>query len=448
MFTSCQARYATICEETNDLVSPSASGDMERVLALGVELQGTRAQETRASMEELSRLVETAGGEVVESYVQKRTRPDPALYVGRGKAEEIYQLARRARVQTIVFDEELKPNQQRSLEEITNTKVVDRTRLILDIFAQRASTREGKLQVELAQLTYLMPRLTERFGRFEQQVGGIGTRGPGERKLEVDRRRLRDRMAALKRDLEKVRSERSVQRSVRRSVPVPQVALLGYTNAGKSTLLNALIAKHAGAPQTGRPSVYADDKLFATLDPTTRRIRMPSGRIILFTDTVGFIRKLPTELIAAFRATLEETASADLLVHVVDASDPAWEEQAQTVLQIMKDLHLNELPVLTAYNKMDRLSPTQKREFEAHGGCLLSAGKGLGISEFLERTELALSKQWIEKELLLPYTQRAQLSLLHEHTKIISEECVEEGIRLRFRAHPATLAQILHDSRQ
>jgi GTPase len=360
---------------------------MERVIAVGVQLGHESAKEATASFEELARLIQTAGGQWAGSLTQKRPRPDPALYIGKGKAEELRGLVRMERAQTIVFDSELKPNQQRALEEITQAKIVDRTRLILDIFAQRARTREGKLQVELAQLSYLLPRLTERFGRFEQQTGGIGTRGPGERKLEVDRRRLRDRMAALKEDLEKVRRQRDQQRAVRRSVPIPQVALMGYTNTGKSTLLNALVSVYSGSSKSKEPQVYADDKLFATLDPTTRRVRLPSGRIVLFTDTVGFIRKLPTELVAAFRATLEETAAASLLVHVVDASDPDWNEQAQTVLRIVRDLQMDQLPVLTAYNKMDRLSPSQIESFSAEGGIVLSASKKQGLHEFLSRVE-------------------------------------------------------------
>jgi GTP-binding protein HflX len=228
---------------------------------------------------------------------------------------------------------------------------------------------------------------------------------------------------------------------------VPQVALVGYTNAGKSTLLNALLKKSAGAPKADRHQVYADDKLFATLDPTTRRIALSSGRIILFTDTVGFIRKLPTELIAAFRATLEETATADLLVHVVDASDPSWEIQVQAVARILKDIRMDQLPVLMAYNKMDRLSPSQKRGFEARGGLVVSAGTGERLKEFLETVEETLARQWIEKEMIVPYSDRVRLALIHEYTEILAQESVEGGLWFRIRSHPVTLAQI-HDAGQ
>ncbi len=363
---------------------------MERVITVGVQLAKVSTAEANASLEELTRLVETAGGTVIDTLSQNRDRPDPAFFIGKGKAEELSRLVQRHGVRTIVLNEPLKPGQQQNLEEVTQAKVVDRTRLILDIFAQRARTREGKLQVELAQLSYLLPRLTERFGRFEQQTGGIGTRGPGERKLEVDKRRLRDRMTSVKKDLEHVRRQRDQQRAVRRSVPIPQVAIMGYTNAGKSTLLNALVAMYGGSSKTKDPQVYADDKLFATLDPTTRRIRLPSGRFVLFTDTVGFIRKLPTELVAAFRATLEETAGANLLVHVIDASGADWEDQAHTVLEIVRELHMEKLPVLTAYNKMDRLSPSQIERFSAEEGIVLSASQKIGLKEFLERVEEAL----------------------------------------------------------
>jgi GTP-binding protein HflX len=414
---------------------------MEKVVTVGIYRNPAALAASNSSLAELERLVETAGGQVVEMHQQRRNTPEPATFVGKGKAEELAQRAVALQVNTLVFDEELRPGQQRNLEEITGVKVVDRTRLILDIFAQRARTREGILQVELAQLSYMLPRITERFGRFEQQVGGIGTRGPGERKLEVDKRRIRDRITHLRGQIEKIRGERSLQRSVRRSVPMPQVALVGYTNAGKSTLLNALLdsaGKHSGAE---RHHVYADDKLFATLDPTTRRIRMQTGRTILFSDTVGFIQKLPTELIAAFRATLEEVGTADLILHVVDASDPDWQTQENTVLQILKDLALDSLPRITAYNKMDRLSTAQIDFFTKRGGVLLAAQQHRGLEDLLKAAETELSRQWVEKDLLLPFAAGAQLAQMHEHMDVLSQETTEQGIRVRVRTHPATLAQ-------
>ncbi len=422
---------------------------MEKVISVALQRQSQTDDAVRSSLEELDELVDTAGGTVIESHTQKKDRPDPATFIGKGKVVELAEAAQKLGVHTLVFDDELKPVQQKNLEEITGAKVVDRTRLILDIFAQRARTREGQLQVELAQLKYMLPRITQRFGRFEQQTGGIGTRGPGERKLEIDQRRVRDRMVALQRDIEKVSGERALQRSVRRSVPVPQVALVGYTNAGKSTLLNKLLTQNVGTSKKELHRVYADDKLFATLDPTTRRIRLANGRTILFTDTVGFIRKLPTELVAAFRATLEETASADLLVHVLDASDPDWPEHEQTVLSILKDLQMDQLPLVTAYNKMDRLSSSQKRRMDALDGCLVSAGTGDGIERFLQRIENKLTEQWVEKDIFVPYINRARMALIHEHTDILSQTSAETGVQFRIRSHPVTLAQILHhDARQ
>jgi GTP-binding protein HflX len=413
---------------------------MEKVIAVSIQRQGQSDATVHASMEELEELVATAGGEVIESHTQKKDRPDSATFIGKGKAAELAERALQLKVRTLVFDDELKPVQQRNLEEVTGSKVVDRTRLILDIFAQRARSREGILQVELAQLNYMLPRITERFGRFEQQTGGIGTRGPGERKLEVDRRRIRDRMAALQKQIEKISGERALQRSVRRSIPVPQVALVGYTNAGKSTLLNALLQHSAGAPKGERHRVYADDKLFATLDPTTRRIHLPSGRTILFTDTVGFIRKLPTELIASFRATLEETASADLLVHVIDVSSSNWPSREKTVLEILRDLKMADLPLVTAYNKIDRLSPSQKRRLVSGEGILLSAKSGERMGEFLRAIERKLTAQWTEKDVFVPYSDHARLALIHEHTEILAQDTMEGGIRFRIRSHPSTFA--------
>jgi GTP-binding protein HflX len=419
---------------------------MENVIAVGVQLPGQDTRAIHASLEELERLVETAGGRVVERRLQKRERRDPALYIGKGKAAEIRAAARALEVRTIVFDEELKPSQQRNLEEIFEAKVVDRTRLILDIFAQRARSREGILQVELAQLHYRLPRLTGYGTMLDSQTGGIGTRGPGERKLEVDRRKIRDRMAHLKIQIEKISGERALQRSVRRSIPVPQISLVGYTNTGKSTLLNALLRHTSGASRTAGREVYADDKLFATLDPTTRRIHLPSGRTVLATDTVGFIRKLPTELVAAFRATLEETASADLLVHVIDASDPNWRAQEKTVVDVLKDLAMDQLPRLAAYNKIDCLLPSQRHPFQSRDGALISAQTGEHLGEFLEAVEQHLARQWIEKEVFIPFQEGRRLSLVHEYLEILSQKSTPQGIRLRLRGYPATFAQIFHDA--
>lgn len=416
---------------------------MERVVAVSVQTSADSSASVRTSLEELHRLIETAGGQLLESAVQKRDRPDPATFIGRGKIEELALLRQKLQIQTFIFDQPLKPAQQRHLEEGLGTKVIDRTRLILDIFAQRARTREGQLQVELAQLAYRLPRITEMFGRFEQQTGGIGTRGPGERKLEIDSRRIRDRMAHLKKQIEKVRQERAVQRRVRRSVPVPQVALVGYTNAGKSTLLNALLKLSAGAPKATMHQVYADDKLFATLDPTTRRIRLPSGRVILFSDTVGFIQNLPTELVAAFRATLEEVENADLLLTVVDASDPAWKDQEKTVDELLTRLKIDGLPRLTAYNKIDALAPKKQEALTHSGEYLISARTGTGLRELLDVIEERLSEQWIEKDLLLTYKEGGRLAQLHNHMDVLQQEMTDQGIRIRVRAHPSTLSQWL-----
>lgn len=415
---------------------------MEKVITVSLQKQKDADAAVRASMDELEELVDTAGGEVVEAHTQKKDHADAATFVGKGKAGELAERVRKLKAQTVVFDDELKPSQQQNLEDIIPAKIVDRTRLILDIFAQRARTREGILQVELAQLSYMLPRITERFGRFEQQTGGIGSRGPGERKLEVDQRRIRERMAHLKKQIVKISGERSLQRQVRRSVPMPQVALVGYTNAGKSTLLNALLRLSAGRTQA-KDEVYADDKLFATLDPTTRRVRLPSGRVILFSDTVGFIRKLPTQLVAAFRATLEEVATADLLIHVIDASDPAWREHAQTVTTILEELKMGQLPRVTAYNKIDLLSKPSLALFKPQNGVLISAGKERHLEDLLKAVEGRLAEQWVDKELLFSFKEGSRLARVHEFMEVISQEMTETGYKVHVRSHPTTLAQWL-----
>lgn len=335
------------------------------------------------SLNELAELVRTAGGEVVATLVQKRDRPSPSTYMGTGKIDELRDAAIALNADLIVFDDELTPVQQRNITEVVKRRVVDRTQLILDIFAQRARTSEGKLQVELAQATYLLPRLSSLYTRFERQAGGIGLRGPGETKLEADRRKIRQRISDLKRQIEQVRRRRGVQRASRRHEATATAALVGYTSAGKSTLLNAL---------TGA-DVLADPMLFATLDPVTRKVLLPGGQALLLTDTVGFIRRLPHGLVAAFRATLEETVEADILLHLVDASHPEMEQQMEAVLSVLDELHIREKPIVTVLNKIDLTPNTAKlREMAADRPLTvyISALTGDGLPQLLQTMERAL----------------------------------------------------------
>lgn len=344
---------------------------MERALLVGLHLKGKNNATADSSLNELKGLLETAGGVAEDVWIQERVSRDPATLIGKGKVEEIARAVAEKGWGAVVINDDLSPTQQQNLQEKIPAKIIDRTRLILDIFAQRARTREGKLQVELAQMNYLLPRVTEKFGRFEQQVGGIGTRGPGERKLEISQRRIRDRITRLRREIEEVRRQRALQRENRQRLPMPLVALVGYTNAGKSTLLNALRENPAGA-------VYADDKLFATLDPTTRRARLPSGRAALFVDTVGFIQHLPHHLVAAFHATLEEARNADLLVHVIDAQSAEWISQRDVVRDVLKTLDADQMPQIELFNKTDALTPAQRAVHQRESRLLASATTGEG----------------------------------------------------------------------
>ena len=366
---------------------------MERVILVSVCLKSETFNEE--SLEELRRLAHTAGAEVAETFRVRVQAFGAAALIGRGKAEEIAQAVRLNEAQTVIFDDEISPAQQNNLEEIIPAKVIDRTRLILDIFAQRARTQEGKLQVELAQLKYLLPRLGGKGTALMQQKGGIGLRGPGETKLEYDKRRLRLRISKLEKEIEQVKQERSLRRQRRGQIPLPQIAIVGYTNAGKSTLLNAL---------TNQTAVYADDKLFATLDPTTRRVRMPAGGEMLFTDTVGFIQKLPHSLVSSFRATLEETTFADVILHVQDASSPHLDEQAATVRRIITELGVQDTPIIDVLNKTDLLSPARRRLLKEQypQGVLISAGQSSGLTELLEKVEEAVARRWKLHRLTLP----------------------------------------------
>jgi len=321
----------------------------ERALLVGLALGSKERWREADRLEELAQLATTAGAEVLEKVLQVREKPDPAYYIGKGKAQELRKIADEFGVDLFIFDAELTPSQVRNLEKVLGRKVIDRTELIMDIFAQHAVTAEAKIQVEMAQLRYMLPRLRAKDDAFSRLTGGIGGRGPGETKLEVDRRRIRERMARLERELKAISRQRALRRKRRRRQGLPVVALIGYTNAGKTTLLNTL----------SREDFLAEDKLFATLDPATRRVRLPDGRIVLFTDTVGFIRDLPEDLKRAFRATLEELYEADLLLHLVDASHPAYEEHIETVESLLEEMDLLGTPRILVFNKIDRLSPEE-----------------------------------------------------------------------------------------
>ena len=342
---------------------------------------------TDASLEELGLLAKTAGADVVGSTKQRLDYSQPATYIGKGKIREIVAGQDELGYTTVVFDDELKPSQQRNLETELKVKVLDRTALILDIFAQHAHTKEGRLQVELAQHEYILPRLRGQWSHLERLGGGIGTRGPGETQIETDRRLIRNRIGLLKRQIDDVRRQRGLHRKQRAKQGVPVVSLVGYTNAGKSTLMRAL----SGA------DVLVQDQLFATLDPVTRRIRLPSGGPALLTDTVGFIQKLPTQLVAAFRATLEELEEASLLLHIVDITHPDAEQQARTVEETLAELGLAERPLLTVLNKVDRFDRDEEQAVTsatpvwAHGGILISAAKKWGLDELLKAIEMSLT---------------------------------------------------------
>jgi GTP-binding protein HflX len=362
-----------------------------------------RRSEVDESLEELAGLVVAAGGTVVGRVTQERSAPTPALYFGRGKVDEIGAAARAASADLFISDDELSPIQERNISEALSIKVINRTALILDIFAQRARTAEGKLQVELAQLTYLMPRLIGQWTHLERLGGGIGTRGPGETQLESDRRVIRRKVMQIRRQLEGVQVHRRLQRQGRRKSGVPVVALVGYTNAGKTTLLNRL----AGAQLT------AADRLFVTLDPAARVVHPAGGRPFILTDTVGFIRKLPHELVAAFRATLEELADADVLLHVVDTSHPAMEEHMRAVDDLLRELEVADRPTVLALNKVDRLDTDPAPLVARRDGVAVSAAAGTGMAALLAAIERALPAAG-NVTLRIPHADGTALGLCYE----------------------------------
>jgi GTP-binding protein HflX len=379
------------------------------------------------ALEELTALTETAGAEVVGEFYQRRDRPDPAYFIGPGKTQELYAGVQDTGANLVIVDSELSPVQARNLEEAVKCRVIDRTQLILDIFAQRAHTREGKLQVSLAQLTYLLPRLSNLYTKFERQQGGIGVRGgAGETKLETDRRKVRETISDLEAQLAEVRSTRQQQRAHRRRLPFPTAALVGYTSAGKSTLLNTLSGSE----------IYADPKLFATLDPTTRRVVLPDGWAILLTDTVGFIRNLPTHLVAAFRATLEETIEADFLLHVVDASHPHRAIQQQAVLDVLDDLGVHDKPILTVFNKSDLVKDQYELRAlvaDTENAVYISAKTAEGMSHLMDRIVGTLSSLLVDVRLRIPYDRSDLVAQCYESGRVRKADYKEDGIHVEAR---------------
>jgi GTP-binding protein HflX len=378
----------------------------ERAILIGLEQAGVSKWDLRDSMEELAELANSAGAEVVDTVTQKLQKPTAPYYIGKGKAESIKDSIQDRQVTSVIFDDELSPAQGRNLETLLARKVLDRTQLILDIFAQRARSREGRLQIELAQLQYLLPRLTRMWHHLSRQTGGIGTRGPGETQLEVDRRRVQERIARLERELEAVRRTRAVQRQGRKRHQWPVAAVVGYTNAGKSTLLNLL---------TGA-DVVAANKLFATLDPTTRSFTLPNKQRVLLTDTVGFLRKLPHTLIESFKATLEEVGEADLLIHVVDLSHPRVDEQMEAVDKVIKELDAFGKQTLIVFNKIDNLGNRELAETYVSrfpNSVAISARTGEGVSKLVSALQEALSSWRLRLQFRLPAKESALIAEIH-----------------------------------
>jgi GTPase len=405
----------------------------EKIVVVGVVLPGTTEEEVEEHLDELSLLIDTAGADVVERVVQRKSEPDPATYIGKGKADELHQISEIVDADTVVFDDELTPAQQRNLEKILGRTAIDRTDVILDIFAQNARTQEGKAQVELALLRHRLPRLRGRGLQLSRQQGGggaarIATRGPGETQLETDRRRLVRRIQKLEHDLKELRKQRHVQRKQRRSSPYSNVSIVGYTNAGKSTLLNRLT--DAG--------VLAENRLFATLDPRTRRMQLPGGETVLLSDTVGFIRKLPHGLVEAFTSTLEEVAEADLLLHIVDGSAVNPDEQMKAVQTVLDEIDAGSIPQLVAFNKLDADRDGVKQLVAAHPGSVgFSAMTGEGVDELLQALTDRLRALSKVIELLVPYDRGDVVAALHREGEVLMESHEDGGTRLRARLDDA-----------
>lgn len=404
---------------------------LERVVLVGVWTSGT-VQDAENSLAELAALAETAGALVLDGVIQRRDKPDPATFIGSGKARELRDIVLESGADTVVCDGELSPGQLIALEDVVKVKVVDRTALILDIFAQHAKSREGKAQVALAQMQYMLPRLRGWGQSLSRQMGGGGgggmaTRGPGETKIETDRRRIREKMAKMRREIAEMKTGRDIKRQERRRHKVPSVAIAGYTNAGKSSLLNRL---------TGA-GVLVENALFATLDPTVRRAETPSGRVYTLADTVGFVRHLPHHLVEAFRSTMEEVGDSDLILHVVDGSHPAPEEQLAAVREVFREVGAVNVPEVVVVNKADAADPLVLQRLmraERHA-IAVSARTGQGIEELLALIDAELPRPQVEIEALVPYTEGGLVSRVHAEGELLSEEHTAEGTLLKARVH-------------
>lgn len=401
----------------------------ERAVLVGMEYNGmfdSLGWTVEDSVEELKQLADTAGAEVVGRFIQKRPKPDPAFFIGKGKVQELALYVQQENIDLCIFDDELSPAQQRNIEQAMGIRVLDRTALILDIFAQRAHTNEGKLQVELAQLQYNLPRIMGKGLALSRLGGGIGTRGPGETKLEVDRRRIRDRIAYIKECIGKVKSVRTLHRAGRNKAQVPTVSLVGYTNAGKSTLLNTLT----------NSNIYAKNQLFATLDPTMRQLNLPDKQQVILTDTVGFIQRLPHQLVAAFQSTLEEVVESDILLHVIDVSHELYKEQSNAVYHVLDELGIKDKPIITVYNKIDKLEEgsnlAERLQNEENSVCISAKAK-LNLDKLLQLICENLNLKAVEAYFLIPYDKSDKAAKLHSVGTVLEQEYLAEGTKLKVR---------------
>ncbi|MCE0484370.1 MAG: GTPase HflX [Methylacidiphilales bacterium] len=419
--------------KASHLTSPPPGN--ERTLLVGLERPEDNHWDHAESLHELGELVKSAGGEVTQTVVQRRQSPTAPFYIGKGKAAELAQVCRDENIGTVIFNDELSPAQSRNLEKVFERKILDRTQLILDIFAQRAKSKDGKLQIELAQLQYLLPRLTGMWTHLSRQSGGIGTRGPGETQLEVDRRRVTERIARLSRELSEVRQQRGIQRAGRLRQHWPIASLVGYTNAGKSTLLNRMT----------NAEVYAADQLFATLDPTTRQFVLPNKQKLLLTDTVGFLKQLPHHLIESFKATLEEVSEADLLLHVVDLSHPLYEQQMAAVQAVLEELNAWGKQMIVVFNKIDRVTNPALVEFALHkhpGSVAISAVTGEGMEALFEEIEHQVKSWRLRVKLVIPNHLTALVAELYRVGRVLDVSYQGDAVALTAHVPPQLQGKI------